>query len=100
MDLYTQIDDDLVTKMNFFKKNISHILCRINNFIYIQKLLSSGVDILFPNTIEVRGELITKGKIKIERNIIFAGSVTLEDGVIIESNCFFEGLHYKKWNYH
>lgn len=90
MDLYTQIDDDLVTKMNFFKKNISHILCRINNFIYIQKLLSNGVDILFPNTIEVRGELITKGKIKIERNIIFAGSVTLEDGVIIESNCFLK----------
>ena len=76
--------------MNFFKKNISHILFRINNFIYIQKLLSKGVDILFPKTIEIRGELIADGKIKIERNIIFEGTVTLEDGVIIENNCFLK----------
>ena len=76
--------------MNFFKTNISHILYRINHFMCIQKLLSKGVDILFPNTIEIRGKLIANGKIKIERNIIFEGTVTLEDGVIIENNCFLK----------
>ncbi len=52
-----------------------------------QKLLSSGVTLLDPARIDIRGELSCGNDVIIDVNCIFEGQVKLGDGVRVGANC-------------
>jgi bifunctional UDP-N-acetylglucosamine pyrophosphorylase/glucosamine-1-phosphate N-acetyltransferase len=51
------------------------------------KLLNSGVRLVDPTRIDIRGQLDTGRDVSIDVNCVFEGLVSLGDGVIIESHC-------------
>ncbi len=51
------------------------------------KLLDSGVKVIDPKRIDVRGDLIAEQDVVIDINCIFEGNVKLGKNTVIESNC-------------
>jgi bifunctional UDP-N-acetylglucosamine pyrophosphorylase/glucosamine-1-phosphate N-acetyltransferase len=51
------------------------------------RLLDSGVTLLDPDRIDVRGELVCGKDVVIDINCVFEGRVTLGDGVKVGANC-------------
>ncbi|MCK5892834.1 MAG: bifunctional UDP-N-acetylglucosamine diphosphorylase/glucosamine-1-phosphate N-acetyltransferase GlmU [Endozoicomonadaceae bacterium] len=52
-----------------------------------EKLMASGVTLLDPNRLDVRGSLQAGNDVVIDINCVFEGDVVLEDGVQIGPNC-------------
>ncbi len=50
-------------------------------------LMKSGVTLVDPARLDVRGKLVCGSDVIIEPNVIFEGDVYLADGVLIEANC-------------
>lgn len=57
------------------------------------KLLDSGVTLLDPQRIDIRGELNCGRDVVIDVNCIFEGSVTLGDGVKVGANCVLRDVN-------
>lgn len=55
-----------------------------------QKLMASGVTLLDPERLDIRGTLEVGTDITIDVNVIFEGEVTVEDNVEIGANCIIK----------
>ncbi len=60
---------------------------RLHQSLEAHKLLESGVTLLDPTRLDVRGELSCGNDVSIDVNCIFEGVVKLNDGVSIGANC-------------
>jgi bifunctional UDP-N-acetylglucosamine pyrophosphorylase/glucosamine-1-phosphate N-acetyltransferase len=58
-------------------------------------LMLSGVTILDPSRIDIRGELSTEHDIIIDINVIIEGKVIIEKDVTIEAGCIIRNSHIK-----
>jgi bifunctional UDP-N-acetylglucosamine pyrophosphorylase/glucosamine-1-phosphate N-acetyltransferase len=58
-------------------------------------LMDSGVTLIDPDRIDVRGELACGRDVKIDVNCVFEGQVTLEDGVSVGSHCVLKNVTVK-----
>ncbi len=60
------------------------------------RLLDSGVTLLDPDRIDVRGELICGKDVEIDINCVFEGHVRLGDGVKVGANCILRDVNVEK----
>jgi bifunctional UDP-N-acetylglucosamine pyrophosphorylase/glucosamine-1-phosphate N-acetyltransferase len=58
-------------------------------------LMESGVTLIDPDRIDVRGELACGRDVKIDVNCVFEGKVTLADGVAVGPNCVLRNVAVK-----
>ncbi|MDP1897318.1 MAG: bifunctional UDP-N-acetylglucosamine diphosphorylase/glucosamine-1-phosphate N-acetyltransferase GlmU [Sulfurimicrobium sp.] len=58
-----------------------------------QKLLNSGVTLLDPGRIDIRGELSCGNDVIIDVNCVFEGHVKLGDGVSVGANCILRDVN-------
>ncbi len=58
-------------------------------------LMESGVTLIDPDRIDVRGELICGRDVKIDVNCVFEGKVTLADGVTVGPHCVLKNVTVK-----
>lgn len=71
----------------------------------IDKLLTEGATLTMPETVDVRGELISGQDVTIGSNVVFEGAVTLGDDVVIEPNCIIidsnisDGAHIRAFSH-
>ena len=83
----------------------SLIINNKNNMIKVaKKLIESGVLIMDPDRIDIRGQLICGKNVVIDINVIFEGNVELGDNVTIGANCILmdsvigKGSHIKPFS--
>ena len=58
-------------------------------------LMRSGVRLMDPQRIDIRGELVCGSDVHIDVNCVFIGQVVLDSGVQIEANCVIAHAHIK-----
>ena len=58
-------------------------------------LMRSGVRLMDPERLDIRGELICESDVQIDVNCVFIGQVVLESGVQIDANCVIAHAHIK-----
>ena len=58
-------------------------------------LMRSGVRLMDPDRIDVRGALICESDVQIDVNCVFSGHVVLEKGVRIDAHCVVSNAHIK-----
>jgi len=58
-------------------------------------LMQSGVRLMDPERIDVRGQLLCESDVRIDVNCVFEGRVVLEQGVRIDANCVVSNAHIK-----
>ena len=66
-----------------FQKKIAH------------QLMKSGVTLMDPDRIDVRGELLCESDVRIDVNCVFEGRVVLGEGVRVDANCVISNAHIK-----
>ena len=67
--------------------NKNHNKLKLEN---VSKLISEGVTIIDPYSIEIRGELVCGKNVTIDINVVFKGKVFLGNNVIIGANSILE----------
>lgn len=60
-----------------------------------EQLMRSGVILMDPDRIDVRGQLICESDVCIDVNCVFEGRVVLEQGVKIDAHCVIANAHIK-----
>lgn len=61
-------------------------------FLYAVKLLESGVNIIDPNRIDIRGNLVCASDVTVDINCVFESEVVIGTNSIIESNCILKNV--------
>ena len=59
------------------------------------ELMRSGVRLMDPERLDIRGDLVCESDVQIDVNCVFIGQVVLERGVHIDANCVIAHAHIK-----